>query len=146
MRNPLVALGGTEMEVLRHVWALGRASVRDVYERLADERPLAYTTVMTVMKNLADKGLLAVETDGAAYVYRAAAEPDAVRGGVLAGILDKVFGGSPAALVQTLVARETLSPADRDAIRRLLDALDDDAPGGDAPGGDVPARGADGDA
>jgi len=124
MRNPLVALGGTEMEILRHVWALGRASVRDVHDRMTAVRPVAYTTVMTVMKNLADKGLLHVETDGAAYVYRAAADPDAVRGGVLAGILDKVFGGDPAALVQTLVRHEALSGADRAALRRLLDDLD----------------------
>ena len=131
MRNPLVALGGTEMEVLRHVWALGRANVRDVHARMEADRPVAYTTVMTVMKNLAGKGLLSVETDGTAYVYRAAADPDAVRGGVLAGILDKVFGGDPAALVQTLVRHESLSDTDRADIRRLLDALDD-APDADA--------------
>ncbi len=131
MRNPLVALGGTEMEVLRHVWALGRANVRDVHARMEADRTVAYTTVMTVMKNLADKGLLSVETDGTAYVYRAAADPDAVRGGVLSGILDKVFGGDPAALVQTLVRHESLSDTDRADIRRLLDALDD-APDADA--------------
>ena len=113
------------MEVLRHVWALGRATVREVHARI--DRPLAYTTVMTVMKNLADKGLLSVETEGTAYVYRAAEDPDAVRGGVLSGILDKVFGGDPAALVQTLVRHEDLSAADRAEIRRLLDALDSDA-------------------
>ncbi len=132
MRNPLAALGGTEMEVLRHVWALGRATVRDVHARVEAERPLAYTTVMTVMKNLADKGLLSVETEGTAYVYRAAADPDAVRGGVLSGILDKVFGGDPAALVQTLVRHEALSAEERDEIRRLLDAMGDDAPSGAA--------------
>lgn len=126
MRNPLAALGGTEMEVLRHTWALGRATVRDVHARVEAERPLAYTTVMTVMKNLADKGILHVETEGTAYVYRAAVDPDAVRGGVLSGILDKVFGGDPAALVQTLVRHETLSAADRAEIRRLLDALPED--------------------
>ena len=131
MRKPLVALGGTEMEVLRHVWALGRANVRDVHARMAADRAVAYTTVMTGMKNLADKGLLSVETDGTAYVYRAAVDPDAVRGGVLSGILDKVFGGDPAALVQTLVRHETLSDTDRADIRRLLDALDD-APDADA--------------
>lgn len=129
MRNPLAALGGTEMEVLRHVWALGRATVRDVHARVEADRPLAYTTVMTVMKNLADKGLLTFEQDGAAYVYRAAADPDAVRGGVLAGILDKVFGGSPAALVQTLVRHESLTADQRDEIRALLDALDAAADG-----------------
>ena len=141
MRNPLAALGGTEMEVLRHVWALGRATVRDVHARVEAERPLAYTTVMTVMKNLADKGLLTFEQDGAAYVYRAAVAPDAVRGGVLAGILDKVFGGSPAALVQTLVRHESLTAAQRDEIRALLDAMGGDAPGDapDATAGDVDA-------
>ena len=137
MRNPLAALGGTEMEVLRHVWALGRATVRDVHARVEAERPLAYTTVMTVMKNLADKGLLSVETDGAAYVYRAAADPDVVRGGVLSGILDKVFGGSPTALVQTLVRHEALSEADRAALRRLLDGLPDAPSGDEAPGSDA---------
>lgn len=125
MRNPLAALGGTEMEVLRHVWALGRATVREVHARVEAERPLAYTTVMTVMKNLADKGLLSYEPDGTAYVYRAAVAPDEVRGGVLASILDKVFGGSPAALVQALVAQETITEADRAEIRQLLARLGD---------------------
>lgn len=127
MRNPLAPLGGTEMEVLRHVWALGRATVREVHDRVVADRAVAYTTVMTVMKNLADKGILAFEQDGAAYVYRAAVSPDAVRGRVLSGILDKVFGGSPAALIQTLVQHETFSEADRAELRRLLARLGPDA-------------------
>ena len=65
MRNPLTPLGGTEMEVLRHVWDLGTATVRDVHDRIRDERRIAYTTVMTVMKNLAEKGYLSFERDGA---------------------------------------------------------------------------------
>lgn len=50
------------------VWSLRDATVRDVHERLA-ERDLAYTTVMTVMSRLAEKGLLKKVKDGAAYVY-----------------------------------------------------------------------------
>jgi predicted transcriptional regulator len=126
MRNPLAALGGTEMEVLRHVWALGRASVRDVHDRVQADRPLAYTTVMTVMKNLAEKGYLRYEAEGTAYLYSAARPPEEVQGSVLSGILDKVFGGSAPDLVQTLVQREALSAADLAEIRRLLDTLDDD--------------------
>ena len=127
MRNPLTSLGGTEMEVLREVWALGHATARDVHDRISARRRLAYTTVMTVMKNLADKGYLAYEADGAAYVYSAARAPEDVRASVLAGILDKVFGGSPTSLVQALVQREALSEAERAEIRRLIDTLDDDA-------------------
>ena len=124
MRNPITALGGTEMEVLRHVWRLGRATTRDVHDAIVAERRLAYTTVMTVMKNLVAKGYLRHDTEGTAHVYTAARPPEEVRGSLLSGVLDKVFGGSPGALVQTLVRHETLTDADRAELRRLVDALD----------------------
>ena len=133
MRNPLIPLGGTEMEVLREVWALGRATARDVHDRVSARRRLAYTTVMTVMKNLADKGYLRYEPEGTAYVYSAARRPEEVQGSVLSGILDKVFGGSTRDLVQALVEQGSLSDADRAEIRRLVDRLGDDpAPPSDA--------------
>ncbi|MDT0632801.1 BlaI/MecI/CopY family transcriptional regulator [Rubrivirga sp. S365] len=133
MRNPLTPLGGTEMEVLREVWALGRATARDVHDRISARRRLAYTTVMTVMKNLADKGYLQYEPEGTAYVYSAARPPEEVQGTVLSGILDKVFGGSARDLVQTLVDQGSLSEADRADLRRIVDRLEDDpAPPSDA--------------
>lgn len=125
MRNPLTPLGGTEMEVLREVWSLGHATARDVHDRILERRRLAYTTVMTVMKNLADKGYLQYEAEGTAYVYTAARPPSEVQGSVLSGILEKVFGGSPTSLVQALVQREDLSEDDRAEIRRLIDQLDE---------------------
>lgn len=134
MRNPLAPLGGTEMEVLREVWALGHATARDVHDRINERRRLAYTTVMTVMKNLAEKDYLTYESEGAAYVYTAARPPEEVRATVLHGILDKVFGGSTTSLVQALVQRETLSDAERAEIRALIDGLGDEraAPDSDA--------------
>lgn len=127
MRNPLFPLGGTEMEVLREVWSLGQATAREVHDRVSARRRVAYTTVMTVMKNLAEKGYLEFEARGTAYVYTAARAPDEVRASVLSGVLDKVFGGSSTSLVQALVQRETLSDDERAEIRRLIDDLEDDA-------------------
>ena len=127
MRNPLFPLGGTEMEVLREVWSLDRATARDVHDRVSARRRVAYTTVMTVMKNLAEKGYLRYEPEGTAYVYRAARAPEEVRASVLSGVLDKVFGGSTASLVQALVEREALAPEERAEIRRLIDGLDPDS-------------------
>ena len=124
MRNPLTPLGGTEMEVLREVWALGSATARDVHDRVSARRRVAYTTVMTVLKNLADKGYLRYDQEGTAYVYSAARRPAEVRGTVLTGILDKVFGGSAGDLVQALVRQGSLSEADRAEIRRLIDDMD----------------------
>ena len=128
-KRSLTPLGETEMEVLHHVWELGHATVADVHERILRDRKVAYTTVMTVMKKLAGKGFLQFERDGASYVYSAARSPDEVRGGLLDALLDKVFHGSAAALVQTLVQREELSDADRERILRLVEAMPDTAPG-----------------
>ena len=126
MRNPLSPLGGTEMEVLQHVWSLGQATARDVHERIRAERPIAYTTVMTVIKKLADKGYLSFEQEGTAYVYTAARPPDEVRGRLLTGFLNKVFGGSPLTLVQTLAQQEELSDDERAALERLIADMEDD--------------------
>ena len=100
MRNPITSLGGTEMEILREVWALGRATAREVHGRI--DRDVAYTTVTTVMKNLADKGYLRYERDGATFVYTAERPADDVRQSLLTSVVDKVFGGSARTLIQTL--------------------------------------------
>ena len=115
------------MEVLREVWALGSATARQVHDQILPRRRVAYTTVMTVLKNLADKGYLRYEPDGTAYVYSAARPAEEVQASLLSGILDKVFGGSAASLVQALAQQETLSATERDEIRRLIDNLEDDA-------------------
>ena len=128
-RKSLTPLGETEMEILHHVWALGSATVAQVRERILAARPIAYTTVMTVMKNLNEKGYLDYDRDGATYVYRPARAPEEVRRSLVHDLVRKVFHGSPLALMQTLVTDEDLSEAEREEIRRLIDqmeARDDD--------------------
>src|SRR5690606_35482846 len=98
-RKSLTPLGETEMEVLHHVWDLRRATVADVQARIRVERPVAYTTVMTVMKNLADKGYLEYEKEGNQYVYAPARRAEEVQHSLLNSLMEKVFRGSPAALV-----------------------------------------------
>jgi predicted transcriptional regulator len=125
-RKSLTHLGETEMEVLHHVWDLGRATVADVQERILQHRKVAYTTVMTVMKNLSEKGYLDYEKQGATYVYTPARPAEEVQYSILNSLLTKVFKGSSAALVQTLVRHEALSPSEREEIRKLIDSLEDD--------------------
>ena len=62
-------LGDLEAEVMKIVWKADRVTVRDVYEKLRPEKNLAYTTIMTIMSRLAEKGLLKREPQGNAYVY-----------------------------------------------------------------------------
>mgnify|MGYP006307708555 FL=1 len=94
--------------------------------RILDEREVAYTTIMTVMKKLADKGYLQYHKDGRTYVYAPAQAPDKVQHSLLRRLMESVFEGSPMALVQTLVRHEDLSDEERDEIRKMIDAMEDD--------------------
>jgi predicted transcriptional regulator len=120
----LGGLGDTEADVLSIVWDMDEATVADVHERINQDRPLAYTTILTVLRNLTAKGLLTRERRERRDHFRAARSPHAVRGGILRGLMGKLFDGSPLLLVQTLARDEALSEAERTEIRRLLDRLD----------------------
>jgi predicted transcriptional regulator len=114
------------MEVLHHVWQLKSATVGDVLDRIQRERPIAYTTVMTVMRNLADKGYLAFEKDGNTYVYTPKKTAGEVQRNLVRDLVSKVFRGSPSALVQALVSDEQLSTEDIERIRSLIDDMEAD--------------------
>lgn len=125
MKKSLTPLGETEMEVLHHVWELGEATVKNVQERILKDRKVAYTTIMTVMKNLADKGYLKFRKEGVTYVYSPAREPESVRFNLVKDLVKKVFKGSSKELVQTLVEGENLSDSDRKEILNLINKMKD---------------------
>ncbi|MGF1671905.1 MAG: BlaI/MecI/CopY family transcriptional regulator [Balneolaceae bacterium] len=125
MRKSLTPLGETEMEILHHIWALGEASVAEVQEKILQDRKVAYTTVMTVMKNLADKGYLKYKKKGLAYIYSPAKQPDDVRFFLINRLIDKVFHGSSSALVQTLIKSENLSKKEKENIRKTIDEMEE---------------------
>lgn len=113
------------MEVLQHVWDSGLVTVSEIHEQIAQKRKVAYTTIMTIMKKLADKGYLQYERRGNAYLYQAARPPGEVKHSLLTGILSKVFRGSPVELVESLVRYENLSARERAEIKQLLETLKD---------------------
>jgi predicted transcriptional regulator len=125
MKRSFTALGETEMELLQHVWEMKHATVAEVHQRVLQTRPVAYTTIMSILKKLADKGLLGYEQEGSAYVYFALKPAEQVRANVLRDVLNKVFSGSPMALVQTLVAQEHFDETQLAEIRQLIEAMGD---------------------
>jgi BlaI family transcriptional regulator, penicillinase repressor len=125
MKKSITPLGETEMEILHHVWDLGNATVADVHGRILQGRKIAYTTVMTVMKNLAEKGYLSFEKLGMAYVYTAAIPPEQVKKSLLGNLMHKVFDGSPTELVQTLVSGEQISDEERNELIDLIKKMKD---------------------
>lgn len=118
-------LGELERLVMDALWALppgGSSTVREVHAVLAEERDLAYTTVMTVMDRLARKGLVVQERAGRAYRYA----PQATRAELTAGLMhDTLEDFAEADRGQALVAFVSdASPADIEALRRALADLD----------------------
>lgn len=124
-KKALTPLGETEMEVLHHVWALGDASVSQVRDRILRERKVAYTTIMTVMKNLADKGFLKYRKQGASYIYSAAIAPEHVKKNLIDKLVENAFNGSPGELVLALVKSESLSGDELRSIRELINKMEE---------------------
>ncbi|PAU95875.1 BlaI family transcriptional regulator [Aliifodinibius salipaludis] len=125
MKKSLTSLGETEMEVLNHVWDMGEATVKQVRKRILEDREVAYTTIMTVMKNLADKDLLKYRKDGVTYVYSPAQKPESVRSNIITNLMKKAFKGSPKELVQALVNSDDLTSEDLNEIKSMIDNMED---------------------
>ena len=120
MRHPSTTLTGAELEIMHVVWSLEQATVRDVYEAVRERRKVAYTSVMTVMKILEQKGHLKKKQDERAYVYRPARPRAQVLQDMVRDFVDRVFQGAAKPLLVHLVEDKRLSPQDLAEIRRLL--------------------------
>ena len=120
MRRP-GPLTEAELEIMHVVWELGDATVRQVHDVLAGRRPVAYTTVMTMLGLLAKKGHLKREESGRAFVYRPAHPKGRVVSRMLDDFVARVFRGSARPLVLALVKEKKISRQDLDEIARLLE-------------------------
>jgi predicted transcriptional regulator len=121
MARRLPALGAQELAIMKVVWRRKDASVRDVYETLRERRPVAYTTVMTMMGTLEGKGYLKKALDGRAYRYRPAVPERRVVTAMVREFVERVFDGSAGPLLAHLAASTDLSDDERKELRRLID-------------------------
>jgi predicted transcriptional regulator len=108
-----------ELDVMGVLWERGPATVAEVQASLVDE--LAYTTVLTVLRTLEEKGHVGHEEEGRAYRYSAVVDREAAGQSALRRLVRKVFRGSPELLLTQLVADRKLSADQLARLRRLLD-------------------------
>lgn len=120
-----------EMDVMSVLWDLGSATVAEVRERLAD--PLAYTTVLSALQTLEEKGHVGHEEDGRAYRYHPLVDWRTAGSGELRRLVRKVFKGSPELLLVQLVSDRNLDAEALQRIRALLDERLEGGEGDDAP-------------
>ena len=120
MKNPKGKLTDAELEIMHVVWDLDGGTVRQVHEILNQQRPLAYTTVMTMMNILESKGHLSKHKDGRAFVYQPVKTKSAVISGLVEDFVSRVFQGSAQPLVLSLVKDRKLSEDDLEEISRMI--------------------------
>lgn len=122
-----VVLGDRELDVMGVLWTLGSGTVAEVRGRLRERQPpadLAYTTVLTILRNLERKGLVAHEVEGQAHRYVPRVARAAARRSALARLVDKLFHGAPEQLLVHLVEERALSADDLRRLRDQIDALE----------------------
>jgi predicted transcriptional regulator len=120
MRTKSRTLTEQELEIMKVVWELQTATVRDVYEALLRRRKIAYTTVMTMMNILEEKGYLKKSAEDKAHVYRPAHAKGKVIQAMVQEFVNRVFNGSAEPLLVQLVKDRHLSPKDLEKIARTI--------------------------
>ena len=113
-----ILLTDREADVMRVLWDRGPSVVNEVKDHLADE--LAYTTVLTILRTLEQKGYVKHEEEGRVHRYFAAVKEDAARKSALQHLTGKLFKGSAELLFTHLVADRKLS---KDQVQRMRDLL-----------------------
>ena len=110
---------------MKVVWDLEAATVRAVYERLRARRDIAYTTVLTMMKILEQKGYVKKTRSERAFVYRPARPRQQVLGGMVREFIDRVFDGASRPMLLHLVKETKLSDKERRALLRAIEEVEE---------------------
>ncbi len=121
MRIPNKTLTPQELAIMKVVWRLDKATVREVYEVLRERRTIAYTTVMTMMRVLEEKGYLKKELVDRAHVYTPEKPRQQVMGAMVREFVDRVFDGASDKLLLHLAHDNRLSDKQRQIVQKLIE-------------------------
>src|SRR5580693_914368 len=104
IRRSILDLAPLELDCMNVLWRLGKATVRDIHAALATTRPRAYTTIMTILDRLTQKGVVERQKAGRAWLYKANLSADQARTHAVARLVDGFFQGSNEALALHLTS------------------------------------------
>ncbi|MAP96220.1 MAG: MarR family transcriptional regulator [Ponticaulis sp.] len=106
-----------ERRIMDVLWDSGEASVQDVTDALTQDHQLAYTTVLTTIRIMAEKGYVGFRKEGRAHIYHPLLSQDAARKTALGDVMKAFFQGSSQRLAQHLVENENLTLEDIERLR-----------------------------
>lgn len=111
-----------ELELLRILWAIEPATVRDIHEALNEQRESGYTTTLKLMQIMTAKGLVVRDEASRAHVYRAAISQEEMQSKILKDLSMRLFSGSAAQLAMHALAMEPASASELEEIRVLIES------------------------
>jgi len=118
-------LGSSELEVLKALWDHGPSTVRDVLNHLHEQgRKLAYTTVLTFLTRLEQKGFVVSDKTNLAYVYRAGVSRDRITRSRLKALVEDFFNGATGQLALQLVRTSKFTPAEIAELQKVIEQLE----------------------
>lgn len=119
-KTKLHRLGDLQLRIMQVLWDRGEATVAEVHETLGSRPRLAYTTVATMLRKMETRGLVGHRTEGRTFVYRASVAAERVSGNMAEHVLDRLFQGSLATLVNHLLTAREVSPDELAKLERLI--------------------------
>ena len=120
-RKKSPTLTEAELRLMNVVWAKGNASVGDVVEALSKRTPLAYSTVLTTLRILEDKGYLAHRKSGRAFIYYPLVDRAQARSKALRFMISRFFNNSPELLVLNLLEEEKIDPEELERLKKRIE-------------------------
>jgi len=120
-RAKSTGLTDAELRLMEVVWKKGVATVADVVEGVAADPPLAYSTVLTTLRILENKGYLVHSKQGRAFEYKPAVARDAARDNALRHLLRRFFDGSPELLLLNLLESKKVGAKELARLRKRIE-------------------------
>jgi predicted transcriptional regulator len=114
-------LSDLQLAIMRVLWDKGDASAADVQLALQRSRPLAITTVSTLLARLEKKGVVAHRIDGRTFVYRARVSELEMRRKAISGVIRNLFRGNPSEVVGQILSERDVSDADLARMRSMIE-------------------------
>lgn len=111
-----------ELQIMKVVWQKGAATVREVCETITKHKPTAYTTILTLMGILEEKGALKHVRAGRAYVYEPLLSCRQATHNQLHDLIERFFEGQPAKLIENVLENEVIAEEQTVVAKRLLES------------------------
>ena len=114
-------LGQVQRQIMEVLWRHGRATARQITEELSRTRPIAHSTVQTLLRKLEARGVITHDVEERTFLFRPLYQEEDITASAARDLLTRVFQGSVYRLVSHLFEHETITPEERERLRQLID-------------------------